>query len=150
MKFAHLLEQLSGNSAEFRVLHATYKSAKKQIKRLQQTTPASQQQTHDEAGPCSNEVLDGEVSFAASLLSSVQALNNMRCTKQEHLVDTMRQLEVRAAEVQAGNFSHEDGQHEFYSDLVQFHGQALLAMNWSIMAYTTVLKILKKHQKWAL
>jgi hypothetical protein len=30
---------------------------------------------------------------------------------------------------------------------VDFHGQTLMLVHWSILAYTSVLKILKKHYK---
>ena len=30
---------------------------------------------------------------------------------------------------------------------VDFHGQTLMLVHWSILAYTSVLKILKKHHK---
>lgn len=32
-------------------------------------------------------------------------------------------------------------------DFVNFHGQTLMLVHWSILAYTSVLKILKKHHK---
>lgn len=36
---------------------------------------------------------------------------------------------------------------QIYQTLVNFHGQALLLMHYSILAYTAIVKLLKKHHK---
>lgn len=37
--------------------------------------------------------------------------------------------------------------HGLYKDLIDFHGELLLFMHWSILAYLAMVKILKKHYK---
>jgi SPX domain protein involved in polyphosphate accumulation len=36
---------------------------------------------------------------------------------------------------------------DLHKQFVDFHGEVLLLMHWSILAYTATVKILKKHHK---
>lgn len=48
---------------------------------------------------------------------------------------------------QAASASSRASQATTYRALVNFHGELLLALHWSILAYTGLVKILKKHHK---
>lgn len=62
--------------------------------------------------------------------------------KEEDNVIQLSSLEDEAAAAQSP-----EQLHAVYKRLVNFHGELLLMVHWSILAYTGLVKILKKHHK---
>lgn len=62
--------------------------------------------------------------------------------KEEDNVIQLSSLEDEAAAAQTP-----EQLHAVYKRFVNFHGELLLMVHWSILAYTGLVKILKKHHK---
>ncbi|KAL6746763.1 hypothetical protein V8C86DRAFT_1451560 [Haematococcus lacustris] len=130
MKFCALLFQLATNSGHFLCLHAIYKQAKKAIKGL-----ASYDRSEH-----------AEAQFSSWLVLAIERLSVLRNDSQAQAQATLTRLETETQRALRHGASV-DEQQTVYSRAVQFHGEALQLMNWSILAYTCIIKILKKHLK---
>lgn len=108
-----------------------FRSLKKKIKRL----PVAS------AGAAA--FLEAERAFVEETCMEIDALSATRIRRQAH---SSQQLALLQARVEAEGESFEE-RHALYQTLVNFHGETLLLMHWSILAYTAIVKLLKKHQK---
>ncbi len=77
------------------------------------------------------------------LIHQIEALNSFRVERQDFSSATLAQLQQELA---WQGRSLEERQ-QVYKRLVDFHGETLLLMHWSILAYTAIVKLLKKHHK---
>lgn len=84
--------------------------------------------------------------MADSLCFRPQCVLKMHCSlfldKEEDNVIRLSSLEDDAAAAQTP-----EQVHAVYTRFVNFHGELLLMVHWSILAYTGLVKILKKHHK---
>lgn len=137
MKFGRVLRdsaECSPDLPELQALFQLYKQLKKQIKRM----PA----------PSTGGVLEDE--FVASLAAVVARLNDIFLEKEEASVIRLERLQSALAGAGAARDAGRSDvgclealHHEF----VDFHGEVLLLVHWSILAYTATVKLLKKHHK---
>lgn len=132
MKFGRLLRNTSETLPETRQLFTQYKGLKKQLRRIS----LHLQQGNAQAGQAQ------ERDFAQGVQKVVQQLNDAFLEREEELVMKLEELERECEElVDRGRYQ------EAVRKLTDFHGETLLFMYWSMLAYMSAVKILKKHQK---
>eukprot|EP00873_Tetraselmis_striata_P028910 jgi/Tetstr1/449174/TSEL_036382.t1 len=85
---------------------------------------------------------ENEAEFADALLAHLQEFNNTFVEKEEAAELRLQELEEASASA-----SSPEEVHGVYQALKQYHGDMLLLMHWSTLAYTGTVKILKKHHK---
>jgi SPX domain protein involved in polyphosphate accumulation len=56
-------------------------------------------------------------------------------------------IRVERLESELATASTPEQLNELHKQFVDFHGEVLLLVHWSILAYTATVKILKKHHK---
>jgi len=137
MKFARLIRTTAEDLPEMRSLFLSYKQLKKQLKRI----PYKDQLGGGESAAAA--VLSEEESnCVAALTSTLQQMNEMFMEKEETSVIKIDQLERGLVAA-----TSPDDLMQLHKELVNFHGEVLLLVHWSILAYTATVKILKKHHK---
>lgn len=100
-------------------------------------------------GPCngsdaefSSSLTEVEAEFLNVLYTNLDKFNQTYLESEESFVIHMREL--------ADGFRQServDDLSGIYKSYVDLHGEMLLLMNWSMLAYTSIVKILKKHEK---
>ncbi|KAK9854795.1 hypothetical protein WJX84_011193 [Apatococcus fuscideae] len=135
MKFAALLRHSAEDLPELSQLFRSYKQLKKRLKTLPQrcNAPAHHLSLH--------ELSQREAVFVRAILQNVQGFNDTFLDREEDAVIQLRTLEdaqvaARPERVQV-----------VYRGFVNLHGRLLLMVQWSLLAYTGICKILKKHHK---
>ncbi|GLI61158.1 hypothetical protein VaNZ11_003443 [Volvox africanus] len=176
MKFARLLRTTAEDLPELQCLFHIYKHLKKQLKQLPARADSKapgtdqQQQPQGGRGPGQAEVSHVEASeearFTAVLTDHLQRLNDRFLEREETCVIQLERLEAEAAAAEKvhGVGADLDGEigsggtpaaqkaiaeqrAQLYKRFVNFHGEVLLLVHWSVLAYTATVKILKKHHK---
>lgn len=139
MKFGALLRNSAAETPELQSLFLCYKHLKKRLKRL------PERQAPDHQGPggiTGDEIAQRQRNFVLTLNDDVQQFNELFMEKEEDSVIRLRTLEDAAKDAQT---LESIGQ--VFKHFVDFHGEMLLLVHWSILAYTGLVKILKKHHK---
>ena len=72
-------------------------------------------------------------------------LNAFRMHRQAQGIQTLARLQEQVGSIALAK--QNDDKERVYQELVNFHGEMLLLMHWSILAYTAIVKLLKKHHK---
>lgn len=83
-----------------------------------------------------------ENNFCKALSDTLHQLNDMFLAKEETSVIRVERLEHDLAAP-----STPEQLNNLHKQFVDFHGEVLLLVHWSILAYTATVKILKKHHK---
>lgn len=135
MKFGRLLKTTSLDLPEMEALFSVYKSLKKQVKRLPFKDQLGQQGTLETLS-------EEEANFVKALSDTLHQLNEMFLEKEENSVIRVERLEHELAAA-----TGPEQLNALHKDFVDFHGEVLLLVHWSILAYTATVKILKKHHK---
>ncbi|KAK9807254.1 hypothetical protein WJX73_003372 [Symbiochloris irregularis] len=133
MKFGALLRTSAEDVPELQNLFLCYKQLKKKLKRL----PA-----RATTGSVDQGMTAEERSFVQTLNADVLHFNDLFIEKEEESVIKLGDLEE-----QAGAASNSEEIAKALTHAVDLHGQLLLLVHWSILAYTGLVKILKKHHK---
>jgi SPX domain protein involved in polyphosphate accumulation len=107
----------------------------KQVKRLPFKDQLGQQGTLETLS-------EEEANFVKALSDTLNQLNEMFLEKEENSVIRVERLEHELAAATAP-----EQLNSLHKDFVDFHGEVLLLVHWSILAYTATVKILKKHHK---
>lgn len=133
MKFGHLLQSAAREMPELKGVWLLYKQLKKQIKKLtvQGHIPGDMR-----------EPFFPEAEFVECLESHVQQLNDVFVEREEELVIKLERLQF-----EVGRAHTQDDRISVFRGCIELHGQALLNIHWSVLAYTAVVKILKKYHK---
>lgn len=136
MKFGNLLRTCADDAPELENLFVCYKQLKKKLKHL----PVQRQglACGDASLPSALE----ERSFVQALNNDVLQFNDLFIEKEEESVIKLGDLEE-----QANTASTSEEIAQALTHAVDLHGQLLLLVHWSILAYTGLVKILKKHHK---
>jgi len=132
MKFCQLLRSTARHLPEVQELSRQYKQLKKQIRRMQGVLSQGDFQVANE---CEDE-------FAKALGSHLRYLNETFVEREEQIV-----MRLEALEEESRGISTPQGRHLLIRRCVDFHGELVLFMHWSMLAYTGMVKILKKHRK---
>uniref|UniRef100_A0A7S0V5U9 SPX domain-containing protein n=1 Tax=Polytomella parva TaxID=51329 RepID=A0A7S0V5U9_9CHLO len=161
MKFGKVLKTTSETLfPELTDLFLRYKELKKQLKEI---PPAGQgNASSDASGATANsfESSTGENGehlmpnlspeeqlFINTLNEDLQRFNSFFIEKEEDAVIRLQTLsdEVMAStNLESGNA---DDLHSLKARLIDFHGEMVLLLHWSLLNYAAVVKILKKHDK---
>ena len=168
MKFGALLRQSAEDTPELAGLFVAYKALKKKLKALPAApapaagsdagggadvavgagggdVAAGDAPTGDAAAPPRPTMTPAEAAFAAELAADIRQFNHEFMEREEDAVIRLRSLEDDAkAAVHGGDAGAAAAA---YRRLVDFHGELLIVVHWSILAYTGLVKILKKHHK---
>lgn len=83
-----------------------------------------------------------EARFIAAITSDVMDLNEKYIEKEEDFIIAWGNIEEKMSAC-----STKEDKIALYSDLVDFHGNLVMLLHWSMLAYTGLVKILKKHYK---
>lgn len=135
MKFGRLLRTTAEDLPEMNTLFQTYKRLKKQLKRL----PVKEEISRDDDLAILSEQ---ETDFVTALSASLHNLNDVFLEREETNIIKVERLAAEAAEA-----STVDSCRTVYKAFIDFHGEMLLLVHWSVLAYTATVKILKKHHK---
>ena len=139
MKFGTLLRNSAAETPELQSLFLCYKHLKKRLKRLPERHA---EDPENNAEDVSDEVAQRQRNFVLTLNEDVQQFNELFMEKEEDSVIQLRTLEDAAKESR-----DVEAVSRVFKEFVDFHGQMLLLVHWSILAYTGLVKILKKHHK---
>ncbi|KAK9908432.1 hypothetical protein WJX75_007754 [Coccomyxa subellipsoidea] len=139
MKFGTLLRNSAAETPELQSLFLCYKHLKKRLKRLPERHAADPENNPEDV---SDEVAQRQRNFVLTLNEDVQQFNELFMEKEEDSVIQLRTLEDAAKESR-----DVEAVSRVFKEFVDFHGQMLLLVHWSILAYTGLVKILKKHHK---
>lgn len=159
MKFGRVLRTTAEDLPdlpELQALFSAYKQLKKQVKKLPDKE-ALHQGVAAGLGSAAHPAVEGasaaasspqaceraEGAFIESLGRTLAQMNDMFLEKEETSVIRVEQLE--AALAAAGD--DVPRLETLHQEFVNFHGEVLLLVHWSILAYTATVKILKKHHK---
>lgn len=146
MKFGALLRNSAAELPELHQLFVSYKQLKKRLKRLPERQELVRQRVRVAGGELPEvdvrEVRQQEEAFVQVLDQDVQNFNSLFLDKEEDNVIRLSSLEDDAAAAETP-----EQVHAVYKRFVNFHGELLLMVHWSILAYTGLVKILKKHHK---
>eukprot|EP00879_Flechtneria_rotunda_P001036 GHRR01001173.1.p1 GENE.GHRR01001173.1~~GHRR01001173.1.p1 ORF type:complete len:455 (+),score=188.02 GHRR01001173.1:332-1696(+) len=135
MKFGRLLKTTSDDLPMTKQLFSAYKVLKKQVKRLPYKNQLGQHGTLETLS-------EEENNFVKALSDTLHQLNEMFLEKEENSVIKVERLEHEFAAA-----TTPEQLNELHKEFVDFHGEVLLLVHWSILAYTATVKILKKHHK---
>lgn len=83
--------------------------------------------------------------FVATLNTDLSRVNSYFMEKEEEAVIRLRELEDRLEAAREGLDAPDLEQ--LRNELVDFHGELVLMLHWSLVNYAAVAKILKKHDK---
>lgn len=132
MKFCRLLRTTSETLPEAGLLFTHYKRMKKHLRFL---TRLDRQENADAWR-------EQENIFGEALKMCLFQINDAFLEKEEELVMKLEVLESQSQEVQDPHTMQ-----QVIRKLIDYHGETLLFMYWSMLAYTSALKIAKKHLK---
>lgn len=135
MKFGRLLRTTAKDLPEMQSLFVSYKQLKKQLKRLPYKDELNAE--HDV-----QTLTEEENKFVAALSETLHQMNEIFLEKEENSVIKVERLESDFAAS-----TTPEQLNELHKEFVDFHGEVLLLVHWSILAYTATVKILKKHHK---
>ena len=140
MKFGALLRESSNETPELQNLYSCYKLLKKGLKRLpdRHNVEVGADDPAERAA-----IAERQHSFVMILNEDVQQFNELFIEKEEESVIRLRSLEDAAEGAQ----HNMEATGKVFKSYVDFHGKMLLLVHWSILAYTGLVKILKKHHK---
>lgn len=139
MKFGRLLRTTAEDLPEMQSLFVSYKQLKKQLKRL----PIREQLEGSQAeGALAQALTEEENRFVNTLVDNLQHMNHRFMDKEENCIIRVEHLE---RELAGATTPEQLG--ALHKQFVDFHGEVLLLLHWSILAYTATVKILKKHHK---
>ncbi|KAG1659099.1 hypothetical protein FOA52_013745 [Chlamydomonas sp. UWO 241] len=142
MKFCKVLETQDSTFPELHGFFLRYKALKKRIKAI--PAPAHIQ-VHEHAAAESKQGLGlspEEKQFVAALDEDLDRLNAFFIEKEEGAVIQMHAM----SDALAAATTH-DQLHAIKGDLVNFHGELVMILHWSLINYSAIVKILKKHDK---
>lgn len=175
MKFGAVLRDSAADLPDTEDLFLKYKQLKKSLKRMQSTQqparnlpakgednrdldtdtaaePSTKRAKHNEKEEEAEIEKDTaaiffldpelEAEFIRVITADVMELNDRYIEKEEDHVIKFSQLED-AAEVA----STPESRATLYRAFVDLHGELLMLFHWSVLAYTGLVKILKKHRK---
>lgn len=94
------------------------------------------------AAGAASQLAEAEAEFLRAITTDVERLNERYMEREEMNVIQLGELELQAASARTP-----DEVDAAYAAWVDFHGELLQVLNWSILAYTGLVKILKKHRK---
>jgi SPX domain protein involved in polyphosphate accumulation len=138
MKFAQALKANQEELPELRDLFLSYKQLKKKLKKLPERAEGG-----DVEQDAALEQHEADVaSFVETMRTSVEQFNERFMEREEESIIRLQQLEEQAEHA----VSKEDCC-EARRRLIDFHGETLLFFHWSCLAYTGLVKILKKYTK---
>eukprot|EP00873_Tetraselmis_striata_P010898 jgi/Tetstr1/431162/TSEL_020874.t1 len=104
--------------------------------------PPSAEEVKRSAAACA-ELTPEETGFLQALIENVQRFNDVFLEKEEQSIIHLRGLQ----DAKLGAPDSLDNLKCVYKEYVDLHGDLLLLMHWSVLAYTGLVKILKKHHK---
>ncbi|OWM80177.1 SPX domain-containing protein 3 [Punica granatum] len=150
MKFGKLLkQQIQETLPEWREMFLAYKELKKLVRLISASSPSS---THpDEHG-----LSKGEAEFMYLLNHEIEKFNGFFMEKEEDFIIKNAELKQRIQRVvgtwgehgsQPSEKLYEEEMARIRKDIVDFHGEMILLMNYSNVNYTGLVKILKKYDK---
>ena len=140
MKFGALLRESANETPELQNLYSCYKLLKKRLKRL----PDRHNVEFGADDPVERAAIaERQHGFVMTLNEDVQQFNELFIEKEEESVIRLRSLEDAAEGAQHSM----EATGKVFKRYVDFHGEMLLLVHWSILAYTGLVKILKKHHK---
>jgi hypothetical protein len=162
MKFGAVLRDSAVDLPDTEDLFLKYKQLKKSIKRMQSTQQTAANGPHHdisdsdsddnaakEAGPSkpkrakhNKDDPELEAEFLRVITADVMELNDRYIEKEEDNVIKFSQLEDAAEAA-----STPQSRATLYRAFVDLHGELLMLFHWSVLAYTGLCKILKKHRK---
>jgi len=120
----------------FRILPSLDDDLQKKIKKLPHKEQMVQQQG------ASDSLTEEETEFVQALSDTLNELNEIYIEKEETSVIRVERLESGLATA-----TTPEQLNDLHKQFVDFHGEVLLLVHWSILAYTATVKILKKHHK---
>lgn len=152
MKFGKLLKETTeGMGPEMTDLFVRYKELKKYLKAMKkqkQPVEAAKEQD-EEASHSGNQELapeqalsPEETAFVNMLNEDLLRFNRFFIDKEEDSVIKLQSLADRIAAA-----SSAEQLQALKAELVDFHGEMVLLLHWSLLNYAAVVKILKKHDK---
>lgn len=83
-----------------------------------------------------------EAEFMVAITSDVMDLNQTYIEKEEDFVIAWGNIEEKMKEADT-----DEKKMRVCSEIIDFHGQLVMLLHWSMLAYTGLVKILKKHHK---
>lgn len=134
MKFARLLRATVRDLPEMQELLTCYKDMKKLLKGVSAN--------EGDAEASSANASQMEAQFVQSLYRHLSGFNSQWVEREERFVMRLHAMQERVAVA-----SDLQTKLALHKQLLDFHGESLLMMHWSMLAYTGLVKIMKKYKK---
>jgi hypothetical protein len=155
MKFGKLLKETTEGMPEMEDLFLRYKELKKHLKAMKKAQPeiqavaAAHDEELEETSTSGNQehglesrLSVEEMAFVNTLNEDLQRFNRFFIDKEE---DSVIKLQALSDRIKAA--TQPDELQSLKAELVDFHGEMVLLLHWSLFNYAAVVKILKKHDK---
>jgi len=146
MKFCKVLENQAKDMPELNDMFLRYKQLKKKIKAIpipKEITSGNDEQVTPREEPASGQLSPEEQEFVAALNEDLNRFNNFFIDKEENAVIKLQDMSDQLLNQQA---TREDLL-RIKQRLVDFHGELVMTLHWSLINYSAIVKILKKHDK---
>ncbi|KDP37095.1 hypothetical protein JCGZ_06151 [Jatropha curcas] len=82
------------------------------------------------------------IGFTRLLDNELNKINRFYFDKEEDYIIRLKELQIRAANLQS-----DEEKLQVQKDILDFHGEMVLLLNYSVLNFTGVVKIVKKHNK---
>ncbi|XP_078165141.1 SPX domain-containing protein 3-like [Carex rostrata] len=136
MKFGkRLKKQIDDTIPEWREKFLSYKDLKKLVRLISAAHPSTK----------------AEAEFVELLNSEIEKFNSFFIEQEEEFIIRQRELQDRIEKLKE-SFEPSDAEYmaemeQIWKDIVNFHGEMVLLLNYSSVNYTGLAKILKKYDK---
>ncbi|GAX75635.1 hypothetical protein CEUSTIGMA_g3079.t1 [Chlamydomonas eustigma] len=146
MKFCKVLENQAKDMPELNDMFLRYKQLKKKIKAIplpKEITSGANEETTSKEESVSGQLSPEEREFMAALNEDLARFNNFFIDKEEDAVIKLQDMSDQLMSQQATR------EHllQIKQRLVDFHGELVMTLHWSLINYSAIVKILKKHDK---
>lgn len=88
-----------------------------------------------------------EKEFIQMLQEDLVRINSYFMEQEEEAVIKLHALQERRAVVECSEETNEQAMESLRAEFVDFHGEMVLLLHWSLVNYAGIVKILKKHDK---
>jgi len=142
MKFGkRLKKQIEESLPEWRSHFLNYKELKRRVNAVSSSSPAAAAAS---ASPSPSSSRAAEADFLTLLDAEIDKFNAFFLEREEEFVIRQRELQERIRRASASDATMARG---IQREVVDFHGEMVLLLNYSSVNYTGLAKILKKFDK---
>ncbi|WCJ40562.1 SPX domain gene 2 [Euphorbia peplus] len=151
MKYGkRLREEIERTFPEWKGQFISYKKLKKQLKLINPRSSSNNNNNIHRRWPrfATRRFLEVNnmrliIGFTRLLDNELKKVNTFYVDKEEDYIIRLKELQIRAANLE----NDEDLKLNVQKDILTFHGEMVLLLHYSVLNFTGLIKIVKKHNK---